>query len=293
MFLYLNSNIIIIKLISYLNMEEHPKEGQEIEIKYKVTNYKGDIIDSTEGRPNFKFTLGKTNIIKSITENITTMKKGEKKVIEIDIEQEPNIFEIFTNEDEKMKNLENLPPNSKIVKCELELINFHDKIKSVFELTNDEKFEKGKKMKLKFVEEYKNKKFREGIASLDEALNFVEKINNKDYKPDEIKKFKISLMLNKCNCFNNIKEYPLTIKLSKEIIELDNSSLKAYYYLGTALAYLDEFEEALKNYNKLYELIPDKKDPGVEALLNLINSRKKSKEDNIRKKFKAYLAHKD
>ena len=41
-------------------MSEFPKEGQEIELKYKITNYKGDVIDSTEGKPNFKFTLGKT-----------------------------------------------------------------------------------------------------------------------------------------------------------------------------------------------------------------------------------------
>ena len=47
-------------------MADYPKEGQEIEVKYKIMNYKGEIIDSTEGKPNFKFTLGKSNIIKSI-----------------------------------------------------------------------------------------------------------------------------------------------------------------------------------------------------------------------------------
>ena len=273
-------------------MSEFPKEGQEIELKYKITNYKGDIIDSTEGKPNFKFTLGKTNIIKSITNNIKTMTKGSKKVIEIDIEQEPNIFEIFQC-GEQPKELENLPPNSKIVKCEMELVNFHDKIKSIFELTNDEKFDRAQKMKLKFVEEYKNKKYKEGVQSLDESMNLIEKITNKDYKTEEIKKFKLSLMLNKCNCYNNLKEYPLTVKLSKEIIEQDDKSLKAYYYLSTSLAHLDEFDEALKYYNKLYELIPDKKDPGVVSLMNLINDRKKEKENSIRKKFKAYLATKD
>ena len=274
-------------------MAEFPKEGQEIEVKYKITNYKGEIIDSTEGKPNFKFTLGKTNIIKSITDNIIKMTKGSKKTIEINIEQEPNIFEVFTDAEKQNLNLENLPPNSNIVKCELELINFHDKIKSIFELTNDEKFEKAKKMKLKFVEEYKNKKYKEGIKSLDESINFIEKINNKDYQVEEIKKFKSSLLLNKCNCYNNLKEYPSTVKIAKEIIKNDDKCIKAYYYIGTALAYLDEFEEAMKNYNKLFELIPDKKDPGIIALLDLINKRKKNKEDNIRKKFKAYLSSKE
>ena len=273
-------------------MSEFPIEGQEIELKYKITNYKGDIIDTTEGKPNFKFTLDKTNIIKSISEAIKTMKKGTKKEIEINIEEEPNIFEIFPSSSEK-ENIENLPPNSKIVKCELELINFHDKIKSIFELTNDEKFDKAQKAKLKFVEKYKSKSFKEAIESLDEAMNLIEKINNKEYKPEEIKKFKLSLLLNKCNCFNNLKDYPSTVKLGKEIIKDDDKSLKAYYYIGVALANLDEFEEAMTNYNKLYELIPEKKDPGVISLLELINNRKKEKENSIRKKFKAYLAHKD
>ena len=173
------------------------------------------------------------------------------------------------------------------------LVNFHDKIKSIFELINDEKFDRAQKMKLKFVEEYKNKKYKEGVASLDESMNLIEKIINKDYKAEEIKKFKLSLMLNKYNCYNNIKEYPLTVKLSKEIIEQDDKSLKAYYHLGTSLANLDEFDEALKYYNKLYDFIPDKKDPGVMALMDLINNRKKNKKDSIKKKFKAYLATKD
>ena len=273
-------------------MSEFPVEGQEIELKYKITNFKGDIIDSTEGKPNFKFTLDKSNIIKSISDAVKTMKKGSKKIIEINIEQEPNIFDIFPCE-LNSQNIENLPPGSNIVKCELELINFHDKIKSIFELTNDEKYDKAKKAKVKFVEEYKNKKYKEGIETLNEAMNLIEKINSKDYLPEEIKKFKMSLMLNKCNCFNNLKDYPETVKLSKEIIKENDKTLKAYYYLGTALAYLDEFEEAMNSYNKLYELIEDKKDPGVTNLLELINNRKKEKENNIRKKYKAYLAHKD
>ena len=273
-------------------MSEFPVEGQEIELKYTITNYKGDIIDTTEGKPNFKFTLDKTNIIKSISDAVKTMKKGSKKVIEINVEQEPNIFEIFPPNSQN-ENIENLPQNSKIVKCELQLINFHDKIKSVFELTNDEKFDRAQKSKLKFVEKYKNKNYKEGIEALDEAMNLIEKINNQDYKPEEIKKFKLSLKLNKCNCYNNMKDYPSTVKLGKEIIKDDDKSLKAFYYLGVALANLDEFEEAMTYYNKLYELIPDKKDPGVISLLDLINNRKKEKENNMRKKYKAYFAHKD
>ena len=272
-------------------MVEYPKEGDEIEVKYKIKNYKGEIIDSTEEKPNFKFTLGKTNIIKSIKDNIKAMTKGSKKTIDINIEQEPNIFDIFSNRDKY--DLENLSPNSNIVKCELQLINFHQKIKSIFELTNDEKLEKAKNMKLKFVEEYKNKNYKEAIIYLDKSKNYIEKISSKDYKIEEIKKFKLSILLNKCNCYNNLKDYSSTIKLGKEIIEMDDKSIKVYYYLGVALAYLDEFDEAMKNYNKLFELIPDKNESGLNGLLKLINTRKKNKEDKIRRKYKAYFNYKE
>ena len=98
--------------------------------------------------------------------------------------------------------------------------------------------------------------------------------------------------MNECNCYNNMKEYDLCIKTGKEIIAKDPKSIKAYYYMGNAYAYLDEFKEATDSYNKLYELIPDKNDPGVVALNELINKRRKTKEDAARRKYKAYFAQK-
>ena len=40
-------------------------------------------------------------------------------------------------------------------------------------------------------------------------------------------------------------------------------------------------------------LIENKEDPGVKALNELINKRRKVKEDNARRKFRAFLAQKD
>ena len=40
-------------------MDQYPKESQENEVKYKITNYKGDIIDSTKEKSNFKIFQGK------------------------------------------------------------------------------------------------------------------------------------------------------------------------------------------------------------------------------------------
>ena len=56
---------------------------------------------------------------------------------------------------------------------------------------------------------------------------------------------------------------------------------------------MDEFKDAQKCYDKLYELIENKEDPGVKALNELINKRRKEKEESARRKFRAFLAQKD
>ena len=85
----------------------------------------------------------------------------------------------------------------------------------------------------------------------------------------------------------------ILLKKEKKIIEMDKNTLKVYYYMGNAYAYLDEFDDAQKCYDKLYELIDNKEDPGIKNLNNLIQDRKKTKEINARRKLKAYFAHKD
>ena len=101
-----------------------------------------------------------------------------------------------------------------------------------------------------------------------------------------MKKLKISLLLNICNCNNKIKNYPKTIEISNKVEKIDPSNIKIYYYRGNANAYLDEFEKAYEDYNKLYEKIENKNDPGVIALKNLIDERKKTKESKQKSRLK-------
>lgn len=212
------------------------------------------------------------------------MKYDEKKTIEVNPEEDPNILEILGDE---KKNLE----ENKKLKIEIELVRFGNITRTIFELTDDEKFEHAKNLKSQFVDLYKQKEFGKGINMLKEAIGVIDKIN-KEHTTEEITKFKNSLLLNECNCYNNMKEYNLCIKTGKEVVALDPKLIKAYYYMGNAYAYLDEFKDATDCYNKLYELIPDKNDPGVVALNELINKRRKTKEDAARRKYKAYFAQK-
>ena len=265
---------------------EHPEDGQEAEIKYKITNSKGDILDQTIGRQSFKFVVGDTqNIMKCISDAVKTMKYDEKKTIEVNSDEDPNILDILGDE---AKNL----PENKNLKIDIELVRFGNITKSIFELTDEEKFEYAKNLKAQFVMEYAKKDYKKGLEILNNGVGVLEKIN-KENLTEEMQKLLLSLQLNQCNCMNNLRDYPNTVKVGQKIVEKDPNSLKAYYYMGTAYAYLDEYKDAGKCYDKLYELIPNKEDPGVVALNNLITKRRTEKEEKARKRFRAFLAQKD
>ena len=140
--------------------------------------------------------------------------------------------------------------------------------------------------------EYAKKDYKKGLEILNNGVGVLEKIN-KENLTEEMQKLLLSLQLNQCNCMNNLRDYPNTVKIGQKIVEKDPNSLKAYYYMGTAYAYLDEYKDAGKCYDKLYELIPNKEDPGVVALNNLITKRRTEKEEKARRKFRAFLAQKD
>ena len=209
----------------------------------------------------------------------------KKKTIEINIEEDSNILDLLGDE---KKNL----PENKILKMDIELVRFGNITRSIFELTDDEKFEHAKNLKTQFVITYSQKNYKKGLEILKDAVGVIEKIN-KENTTEEINKLLLSLLLNECNCMNNLKDYSNTVKIGERIIKLDPNSLKAYYYMGNAFAYMDEYKDAQKCYDKLYELIPNKEDPGVVALNELITKRRKDKEENARRKFRAFLAQKD
>ena len=117
-----------------MKKNEFPIDGQEAEIKYKITNLKGEILDQTEGRQSFKFIVGDTQtIMKCISDTIKTMKYDEKKTIQINSEEEPNILDILG------EGKINLPEN-KTLTIELHLIRFNNISRSIFELTDEEKY---------------------------------------------------------------------------------------------------------------------------------------------------------
>ena len=86
--------------------------------------------------------------MKCISDAVMTMKYEEKKTLEINTDEDPNILDILGEEQK------NLPENKKL-KIDLELVRFGNISRSIFELTDEEKFDHAKNLKTQFVVLYK------------------------------------------------------------------------------------------------------------------------------------------
>ena len=255
-----------------------PKVGQEVEINYKISTSEGKILDSTENKHSFKFIMGSNKILKEIEEEVKQMQKGESKDIKLNPDNSENIFNLIKDENnEENKNKE--------LNCHIDLINFYDKNKSIYEMNTEEKEQMSKKLKEEGVEYFKKQEFEKAITKFKESYSYIIKIYDKDLT-SEMKMTKYSVLLNQCNCYNRLKNYSETVKIANEVINLTKDNMKSYYYRGIANAYLDEFEKANEDYNKLVELMKSSDDPGVVSLRQLIDSRKINKENKEKEKMK-------
>lgn len=65
---------------------EQAKSGDLVQVHYTGTLTDGTIFDSSEGRSPLEFTVGSGQVIKGFDEGVAGMRQGEKKVINIPVE---------------------------------------------------------------------------------------------------------------------------------------------------------------------------------------------------------------
>ena len=112
------------------------------------------------------------------------------------------------------------------MKIDLELVRFGNISRSIFELSDEEKYEHAKNLKVQFVTIYSQKDYKKALEILKDAISVIEKIN-KENTTEEINKFLITLLLNECNFMNNLKDYSNTVKVGEQIVKMDPKSMKA------------------------------------------------------------------
>lgn len=65
---------------------QQAKQGDKVKVHYHGTLRTGETFDSSEGREPLEFTLGSGQVIKGFEEGVKGMSMGEKKVVEVSVE---------------------------------------------------------------------------------------------------------------------------------------------------------------------------------------------------------------
>ena len=265
-----------------MSTSDTPQQDQEVEINYTITTSNGVIVDSTVNKASFCYILGTNKIHKEIDAAIASMHKNEKRKLILTEQTSKDILRLYNNKPNEEEAITDLIP----LTCEIELIDYYPKIKSVFEMDTNEKMDISKKFKEEGVALFKQGKYVEAIEKFKEGISYLDKVPQHEVSAD-ITTLKISQMLNVCNCSNKIKDYMNTIKMATDVIALQNDNVKSFYYRANAYAYLDEFDKAEGDYVKLVELMKNENEPGVVSLRKLIDVRKRDKENKDKSKYKS------
>ena len=176
--------------------------GQEVKAHY--TGYldtpSGDKFDSSVDRGQvFKFTVGQGQVIKAWDTAFMKMHKGEKATIVLksdygygDHGSPPKI------------------PGKATLCFEVELIDFGDKEKEIWEMSLDEKVEKCKKIKDEATGLFKEKRFAEAAAMYDSVSEYFTDEDGA-IETDEANKVFTSSMSNAAMCYIKAKDYAAAI----------------------------------------------------------------------------------
>lgn len=253
-----------------------PVRGQEVVAHYVGTLEKnGEKFDSSRDRDEpFTFQLGMGQVIKGWDLGFASMKKGEKAVLTIDAEYGYG----------ERGSPPKIPANATL-KFEVELLDFRDKEKEIWEMDAAEKIAKGSELKAKGNAEFKKKNYEEACRVWSRALEFVDKIGNKDDgtpassdQVEEASKLCVSMWSNKAASFLKLGRHSETIKNASLVLKRDPDNVKALYRRGAARARFDEYKEAAKDLVRANKL-----DPKNKAVVKEYKALKKRMKDAKRK----------
>lgn len=255
--------------------------NKEVVIKY-TSKYNNKIYDESNTSP-YRFTTGKNEVIKGLEIAVLSMKVGEKSLFII----EPK----YAYEETQISSI---VPKDAIVNFEIELIQVLEGQKDLLEMDYPEKISRGKQLKLKGDEKFKQKDFLFTKYYYLKALKYLETLDLTDDDQEDGVNLLCVTLSNICNCFNKLDDNNSVIDYSSRGMQVQQLP-KYYYFRAIAYTNKNEIDLALKDLEKLKDILKNEKkdtnDEGVKYILKLIeNKRNKDIKDN--KKFsKSLLSH--
>lgn len=224
-----------------------PKEGDEIRAHYTGKLDDGSVFDSSVSRgKEFKFTLGRRNVIKGWDVGFATMRAGEKAVLKCRAD--------YAYGDSPPGST--IPPNATLT-FDVELLGFGPKKKEKYQMSEEEKLNEANTLKEAGTVAFKDGRFEEaGIKYLD-AVNMLEGFTDQDA-------LLISCQLNSAQAHINCKQYPTAITSATAVLSKDPNNVKALYRRAVAYNHTGRPEEAIEDLKIALELDPENKPVKVE-----------------------------
>lgn len=202
-----------------------PQTGQIVVLKYEGRiKSTGNVFDSSKiNRENFKFILGKDDVIDGLTIAVSSMHLGEKSSFVIDPQYGYG----------KKGNIPTIPPNA-VLEFDIELNDVRDKFynaidadKKASDLCDD-----GDKL-------YNEKRYVEAAAVYRRAFHIVYEWVN-----DESQKLKIKLSRKLAVCYRLTENWKKALKNADYVSKHDKNDAVALYIKSEALIGLKQFDQA-------------------------------------------------
>ena len=258
-----------------------PTQNKEVLIKY-IAKYKEKIYDDSS-KTIYRFTLGKSEVIKGLEIAVLSMNVGEKSKFII----QPN----YAYSD---INRSSIIPKDAIIEIEIELIKIMEGQKDIKDMDYPEKIARAKQMKIKGSDKYKQNDFLYAKFFYLKSIEYLEKLDINDDEQEEGVNLLCSLLSNLCNCFNKLKDNNSVIEYATKGINIQQLP-KYYYFRAIAYTNKNEIDLALNDLDKLKELLKKEKkneeDEGVKFILKLIEIKKKEDIKENKKFSKNMISH--
>lgn len=240
-----------------------PEEGNMVKAHYTGTLEDGSEFDSSRSRNKvFEFQIGKGQVIKGWDLGFASMKKGEKAILRIRGDYAYG----------KRGSPPKIPPNATL-NFDVELIDFHEKEKEKWEMSDDEKIAKAEAAKEAGTALFKEKDFTGALSSYEMAADWISDI-------DSVEQTWCVCKLNSAQCHLNLKNYPSAAEAATAALEKDSKNVKALFRRACARNAMGLPEEALTDLKEALSLDPENaavKAEMVKSKKAITDAKKKEK----------------
>ncbi|XP_007534316.1 peptidyl-prolyl cis-trans isomerase FKBP5 isoform X1 [Erinaceus europaeus] len=170
-----------------------------------------------------------------------------------------------------------IEPNAELI-YEVTLKSF-EKAKESWEMDTKEKLEQAAIVKEKGTVYFKGGKYLQAVIQYGKIVSWLEMeygLSEKESKASE--SFLLAAFLNLAMCYLKLREYTKAVECCDKALGLDSANEKGLYRRGEAQLFMNEFESAKGDFEKVLEVNPHNK----AARLQISMCQKKAKEHNER-----------